>query len=311
MVRGAGMLAAVFLALAGGGAWARTPPDGLVWIAVRDVNEAWDNDREPTNRPPVAWTVPEGMIRPVDVTRDGVADWVLDYSASGAGDYCGSGGCLTRLYVSVDGRHLAVLDRQTDGLVIAERDGETVIEAEVHHLNCEVGARDCRFAWAWDAATGRLQPRIPSNGATRLVEGGAQPMEFIADDADILPPALSQQWYGGRTTCRDYSDDGLVVLRPRIAPIPDVTGDGLPDWMLVQAGPCDTELPSPGFSIWADDGAGDAREVHVSAYDRVGLIDIATRPAVLIEQQGCGYDPQCVETRLHWDAGAGRFVAER
>lgn len=310
---GFGILAALAVwGALGNGAQAQTPPEGLTWIALRDVNEARSNDREPTNRPPVAWAVPEGMIRAVDVSHDGVPDWLMDYAHEGTGQFCGTGGCLKRLYVSRDGELLAAFDRQASELAFSERDGERVIEAEVHHQNCAVGAASCRFAWSWNADAGRLVERIPSSGETRLIDGGFQPLEpEQGREADHLPAALSREWFGGRLTCSSHADDGFEVFRPDIVSIPDVTGDGVRDWMMVPVAPCDAEAPLPGFSIWATDGQGDAREAHVSAYGVIGLIDIAATPAMVIEQRGCGYEPECVRNTLRWNAAAGRFDPAR
>lgn len=313
MARETAMLTfAAVLAAATGAAWAQTPPEGLTWIAVRDVNDAWSDDREPINRPPLVWRAPDGMLRAVDVSQDGRTDWLMDYRHAGSGHFCGTGGCRKRLYVSQDEALLAAFDRQASALEITTRDGEVVIEAEVHHLNCDVGAASCRFAWAWDAALGRLVERVPSTGEARLIDGGFQPLgPEEGRETDHLPGALSQVWFGGRLTCPSQADDGFDVLRPKILSIPDLTGDGVREWMVVPPAPCDMEAPLPGFSIWTDDGRGDAVEVHVSAYDVIGVIDIAATPAVLIEQRGCGYDPQCARTVFGWDAAAARFRPTR
>lgn len=304
-------ISAVAAALAtaiGVGANAQTPPEGLAWLAVREVNAAWDNDREPLNRPPVTWAAPEGMLRLVDVSRDGDADWLMDYLHAGSNHFCGTGGCRQRLYVSRDGELLAAFDGRASALEITERDGETVIEAQVHHLNCAPEAQDCRFAWTWDPALGRLVERVPSTGATHLFDGGFQPLEPQKDrETDHLPAALSQVWFGGRLTCPSQADDGFEVFRPRVLSVPDLTGDGVREWMVIPPAPCDMDAPLPGFAIWAGDGRGDVREVHVSAYDAVGVIDIAAAPATLIEQRGCGHESECVRTPLRWNAATGRF----
>ena len=134
-------------------------PEGLAWMAIRDINAVYDDDAEPMNRPPVVLTPPKGMIRAVDVSHDGRPDWLVDYGASDTNAYCGTGGCLLRLYVSAGDDYIQAMDAQVLRLTFAD-DG---VQAQAHPALCR--DRDpCLLAWRWDEAGGRLTPTPASDG---------------------------------------------------------------------------------------------------------------------------------------------------
>lgn len=60
---GAAMIAAV--------ATAQTPPETLTWMVLNEINGAYFDRTEPFNRPTLVTRVPDGVIRPVDVSHDG------------------------------------------------------------------------------------------------------------------------------------------------------------------------------------------------------------------------------------------------
>lgn len=133
-------LIALCLLLAGPAA-AQTPPEGLTWVALRDLNGMYDDDREPENRPPLLWSAPEGMLRAVEVNGDGVADWLMDYEAAGQSRWCGTGGCLMRLFVSTPDGLRQVFATQAFDLTF---EGDEVV-AHAHHIYCSLESPgDCR-----------------------------------------------------------------------------------------------------------------------------------------------------------------------
>ena len=163
-----GITAAVALAMAGQGTAAAQehPPEGIIWMALRDINASYFDADDPTNRPPLVTVPPDGMIRALDISHDGRPDWLVDYKAAGLSAYCGTGGCLKRLYISDGGDYVRAFDAQAFDLQPAEADGETRLEAWVHQLYCADDSPawaddnpDCRYAFAWDARERRLIPR--------------------------------------------------------------------------------------------------------------------------------------------------------
>jgi hypothetical protein len=170
----AGILAAATLVGATSPAQAQavaqaSPPEGIVWMALRDINAAWYDPDDPTNRPPLVTTPPEGMIREVVVSNDGRPDWLVDYEAAGLAHFCGTGGCLKRLYVSLGDGYVRAFDRQAFELVIGGRPDGVGIDARVHHLYCADDNRDCRYSYEWDGDARRLIER--SNTSVRPMEG--------------------------------------------------------------------------------------------------------------------------------------------
>lgn len=148
-----GAIAGLVLGLAATAVEAQTPPEGLVWMALRDINDASFDRDDPTNRPPLVTAPPEGMIRAVDVSQDGRPDWLVDYQPSGPNQYCGTGGCLQRLYISDEDGLVRAFDAQALGLTVRP-DGE--VEAWVHHSYCRGEDWECRFRFRWDAGERRL-----------------------------------------------------------------------------------------------------------------------------------------------------------
>ena len=145
------------------------PPAGLVWLALRDINEAAFDPDDPVNGPPLATAPPEGMIRAVDVSPDGKPDWLIDYEVAGVSAFCGTGGCLRRLYVSDGDDYVRALDAQVLTLEIGQGAPQRV-EAQVHALYCEDETSDCRYGYRWDAQARRLAPDAASVGRVAAEE---------------------------------------------------------------------------------------------------------------------------------------------
>lgn len=128
------------------------PPEGVVWLALRDINALTFDADDPTNRPPLVTTPPEGMIQAVDVSDDGKPDWLIDYEAAAAAAFCGTGGCLKRLYVSTDDGYVRAFDTQALTLAVVEHQVRTT----VHHGLCVPDNWDCKAVFRWDGAVGKL-----------------------------------------------------------------------------------------------------------------------------------------------------------
>jgi hypothetical protein len=310
-------LGAVLLLVAAAPASAQSPPEALTWMVLNEINSAWFDRTEPFNRPPLVTRVPEGVIRPVDVSHDGRPDWLIDYTDSGL-MYCGTGGCLRTLYVSHGDDYVLAFDEQSHTLDISARDGETVIDAQVHHVFCGAAGDDCAFAWTWDASLQQLVERPTAAGRTLLPnDGGFPPVAWREGSrpvADLLPEELAAVWRTSRVTCAtEQEEDGLRIYRATFKSVPDLNGDGLRDWLVRKPDPCAVspgETVQPvGFSVWLTGPEGVLSEAWASAPDHWAVIDIATTPARLISNPACGYDPVCPNRRLRWDPRSSTFVS--
>ena len=308
-------LSAVLLLAAAAPATAQTPPDALIWMVLNEINGAYFDRTEPFNRPALVTRVPEGVIRPVDISHDGKPDWLVDYTDSGL-MYCGTGGCLRTLYVSDGEDYIMAFDEQSHTFELSRRGEETVIEAEVHHVFCGAAGDDCAFAWTWDAGLKQLVERPTSAGQTLLTnDGGFAPIGQRADSRpveDLLPAELAEVWRGARLTCPSGDDDGFRVYRPTFKSVPDLNGDGRRDWLVRKPDPCAAspeETVTPvGFSVWLTGPDGALGEAWSSAPDRWAVVDIATTPARLISNPPCGNDTACPNVRMRWDPRSSSFI---
>ncbi|MBN8530020.1 MAG: hypothetical protein J0M36_12405 [Caulobacterales bacterium] len=317
-MRASVLVSVLALALATGtSAMAQATPEGLAWMVLRDINDYGFDRDDPTNRPPLVVQVPAGAIRAVDVTHDGRSDWRIDYEAVGISGFCGTGGCSQIVYVSLGDDGLTrAFDNQAHGLTFYEADGESRIEAWVHHSYCSSDAsRDCKLAYAWDPALKRLVERPNRAGEAVVPVGGFSPIDASADRGPNpnAPEAVADIWFKTRTTCASvYVDDGFEVRRAAIHDTPDVDGDGRRDWAVERPAPCQASpgdpSPYPGFEIWLSRDEGQAVQAYVSPPERFPNLDVSRAPAVVVIQSECGLDQVCPTTRLRWDPASGRLI---
>lgn len=148
----------LLLSLAGPTA-AQTPPEGIVWLALADINGARVHADDPTSHPPLAAAPPPGMITAIDLSPDGRPDWLVDYEAAGDARWCGTGGCRKRLYVSHGDGHVRAFDAQALALAVVGAGEGRRLEARVHHLYCVEDRGACLYTYAWDAEAGGLTLR--------------------------------------------------------------------------------------------------------------------------------------------------------
>lgn len=309
-------LGLVLLLAAAAPASGQTPPETLTWMVLNEINGAWFDRTEPFNRPPLVTRVPDGVIRSVDVSHDGKPDWLVDYTDSGL-MYCGTGGCLRTLYVSDGEDYVMAFDEQSHTFDLSRRGGETVIEAQVHHVFCGAAGDDCAFAWTWDAELKQLVERPTAAGATLLGNDGGFPPIGQREDSrpveDTLPAELSEVWHGQRLTCPSTDDDGFRVFRPTFKSVPDLNGDGRRDWLARLPDPCPRdvheEVQARPFSVWLTGADGSLSEAWTLEPDHWALIDIATTPARLVSNPSCGHGTTCPDRRLRWDPRSSTFVS--
>jgi hypothetical protein len=287
------------------------PPEGFTWYVLNQLNEFYFDIEDPANRPPVIHQVPDGVLVPVDVSKDGKADWLIAWPMET--QFCGTGGCQRSLYVSTENGYVRALDRQAFEVTIADDGGEVRVAAWVHHLNCLEVQEQCRVAWAWDPALERLVERPVGHGATLLSDVGAQAVEREAGELPSnAPAALSELWHGSRVTCQSHNtDDGFEVRRAEITDIPDVNGDGVRDWLVVPPGACQPHALEPAFAIWASTGEGEVARVYEAPHERFFSLDIGPTPAVVRVSAPCEHGTACPSVALRWDAELGRLIEAR
>lgn len=284
------------------------PPPGFAWYVLNQLNSFGFDIDDPTNRPPLVTEVPEGVLVPVDVSKDGVTDWLIQWPDDT--QFCGTGGCQRSLYVSDDGGYVRAFDRQAWDLEIRPVASEVRLEASFHHLNCSPQRETCRLAWAWDPNSRRLVER-PSSDGVRIIGGFGEAAVDLGDDEDghpVLPDALPSVLYdlhrAGRRNCPSLDDpNDLNTFFPAVADIPDLNGDGVRDWVIEAPGSCGGQPAADyGYQVWIADGQGGATLAFTSAADRWPRLDVGAAPAVLLDGPACTEGQDCPTVALALDA---------
>ena len=293
-----------------------SPRDALEWMVLNEINSAYFNRAEPMNRPPLIKRVPEGIIKSVDFSHDGIDDWLIDYTDSGL-MYCGTGGCLRTLYVSVpDGSHVMAFNDQSYDLVIGRRNDETTLDMAVHQVMCAPARDDCAYSFAWDDRLQRLVERPNVRGETRLSSTFsilAPPEQDQPRPPEGAPEVLQARWRETAIACPSASSEGEFHVRhATIHSIPDLDGDGQRDWHYDDPYRCPTDDgsladPQP-FQIYLARPDGGVELAFTSEPGERPIYDIATEPANLISNPECGFDVVCPNQLLRWDGATKRFV---
>lgn len=161
----------------------RQPPAGLSWYVISQLNDFYNDPEDPTNRPPLLTTPPEGVVQAVDVNADGVNDWVVAWPDST--QFCGTGGCRYTVYLTHGQNLVRIFDRQAfQGLTFSMVGGEARFEGSFHHGSCGDAREDCRLAWGLDAERRKLVPRPSANGDRFAVRNNVAPIDPIWDGED-------------------------------------------------------------------------------------------------------------------------------
>lgn len=281
-----------------------SPPEGLVWMALSEINGFYDNPDDPTDRPPIINSVPAGMIIPVDVSQDGKTDWLLDFDKAGVSAFCGTGGCPKRLYVSEEAGYVRAFDQQVLDLSFRSVEGERRVEVRAHHAFCAPEKPDCRYAFTWDQQARRLMPRRASDGATLLSGGGFSPIVNRASDVGgvIYDWARSE-----RRVCVNTDGEGFETRQATLTALPDINGDGLADWLGAPSQSCDGAA-RPGFLVWTSLDADGFKLAYASLPERWAQLNIAAKPAQLLETADCDPSQACAARPLSWDPVGARLI---
>lgn len=301
---------ALAVALAACPSAAQTPPEGIVWLALNDINAQRVHVDDPTAHPSLATEPPPGMISAVDLSPDGRPDWLIDYEATGEARWCGTGGCRKRLYVSHGDGYVRAFDRAAFELELHDHDGERRLEAQVQKLECP-GDRDaCLYAWAWNAATGELVERPARDGVALLAGGGTLPVDPEPGRAPAdLPEPLASRWRDSVALCPS-AGGGFYRLGMEASSIADIDGDGVRDWVAFDPPACagQPDRDQPGFTLWVSRSGGHAVEVYRAPADGQLVLDIGAAPATPRLAGPCEPRTPCPGRPLRRDPASGRFL---
>jgi hypothetical protein len=226
-----------------------------------------------------AW--PDGAARAVNVSPDGIADWLIDFEAFGYPAWCGTGGCRRQLWVSHEGRYVRAFDAQAIEFALRTAVGPPIIDVELHGVYCNgTGADPCPRAFEWNVKTGRLDEAANRAGGTLLNGPLFQPVPV--DEAALPPPVVAAR-ESARQACL-AADGRYEEFDTPVASVPDLNGDGQRDWIvdgsLTQCETATGTGTTAPVRVFLSD-SGEVREapaVPSDSYD----IDVGSRPARLL-----------------------------
>lgn len=218
-------------------------------------------------------------FRSADISPDGVADWLADFSDRTA--WCGSGGCRQVVIVSRPGAGYAVaFDELTREFKLRRPKGQALLDLEIYGAWCgKAGVSDCRRRFLWSEAEGRFVERPNAGGETRLHGPLFQ----------VVPTTVPAGLDPG--PCGDQA-----------ASVPDLDGDGLRDFV-VQSDACEGQ--GALTKVWLSGRTG--RFAVTWPGDEYG-IDIGAQPArLLAPSPSCVASSGCALVPLAWDGPSESF----
>ncbi len=305
-------------------ALAKPPPQVWDEVAAR-LDAAADRDlRDPEDAAPArdAWGVPPAkMFSRVDINRDSVPDWRVDYEhAPNPSLFCGTGGCRNELWVSQpDGGWRRAMGRTAGTLRLVRAGGAVRLDLHFHGSVCDgFGAQDCPRSYLWNEDAGVFEPVAVPGGPSYLAGG---PAVLEAVDLASVPAPVRHTVEAMQAACRG-SGGALEEPAWAVTRLPDIDGDGLGDWMVgYRYFACDYDGEAPEGALTALPvtvfaTAGDPAEptMALEGKDMQVSLDLASKPAaVWVWREGdaeCEYQKPCGRRHV-WNAGSRAFEEAR
>ena len=293
-------------------ATAQTNP-AMPVVVRKDVAHAMSDGGPP---PPI----PRGMVRPVDVNRDGIADWLIDYAKAGETIWCGQGGCRYKLFVSTGrGAYAVAFDEMARSFRVRP---EGSIEVDVYGSYCaSYGADACRRDFVWSSREALLLPLARPGQRTWLFGPLFNP---VVVHPAMWPAAVAAAVARRAAVCTAAGGtldeaDGAIVRSP------DLDGDGRADWIIGSpysacvSRSADTDRVVPDLArptLVVLSGAKPNATPLFEGPDANYAVDMATTPARLRiipgdeeRLQRCADRPQrCGGRALRLDASGTRLI---
>lgn len=305
------VLGGLWLSLSSAGAFAQEPPPGFVWFVLDELNHTYFDIEDPTNRPAPLTEPPAGVLLPVDVSPDGVTDWLIRWPENQR--LCGTGGCRLSLYVSEGGGYLRVFDRQAWDPDVRKVGDEVRLEASFHHLNCLNSREVCRLAWAWDPNARRLSER-PSSDGVAVVSGSGWTVDLgDVDGVSVLPndipEAVYHRYLAGRRACGNPDNaEHFTISYPAVTSTPDLNGDGQRDWFVEAPSTCSGQAAADyGYEVWISDEIAGALRAFVGAPDHWPAFQVDRAPARLVDVRSCLAGENCETDVFEWNIATRVF----
>lgn len=224
----------------------------------------------------------DDYVQRLDLSGDGVDDWLLDFNALGFPGWCGTGGCRHQLWVGTPTGYVLALD---EWIVEAlPRDGAPrILDVELHGSFCrEPGNAPCSRSFAWNAAR-RALDEVPNAEGASLLTGPL--FQAVPTDGAEWPEPV--QRIRDETVDRCVEAGGVQIEWSWPASsIPDIDGDGVRDWALDESWlACTREddewvLPPARLHVFVSSRGRWTEKLDVPDAD--WAIDVSSRPASLV-----------------------------
>ena len=239
----------------------------------------------------------------IDIDRDDVTDYLVDFKNVQRTLWCGTGGCDFELWRGSKGGHPSrIWNLKVRSYHISNRHDENVFDFDFHGSQCGTfGASACRASFAWDSKEQRMVERPTPTGDTtvRIIA----PIPIHPTD---VPDIIRRVAHDAVRRCKNAELDDAAIVP---VSIPDIDGDGIRDWSLtipVCEKPNDVELKQLLYTT-----AGDKNNPSLAASGVRYRISFGTKPATverINKTDACSIfrvetsTKICTRTRLVWNA---------
>jgi hypothetical protein len=128
-----------------------------------------------------------GFVTRLDINGDGIDDFTLDYGhflcgESSTSDYCGTGGCTTRVFVSrSDGKFAKVLDDIVRAITFTKKHGRPAMMLALHGSACgRAGYEPCSVTLYWNGETFSHANGVEPEASQQSVQNSPVPPSVAA-----------------------------------------------------------------------------------------------------------------------------------
>jgi hypothetical protein len=252
------------------------------------------------------------MFQRIDINRDGVTDWRIDFGkAPNASYFCGTGGCRQRLYVSTPGGgYDLVFDNTVRQFKLHRSKGQPVLDVDFHGSTCGgFGVDPCPRSYGWSQADGRFLERPASSGRTFLIGGPAQPV--LRPEASL--PAPVRAIVAAKVKACQAVGGAYPYADAYVTDVADLNGDTVRDWVVgggydacafIDTAPDNAPVFPTEVFVSGPGGFASAYRDDVPVWG----LDLTGGSAAFVTLQGaedCGLNGKdCQQTRWRWDGAA-------
>jgi len=247
---------------------------------------------------------PLALFRAVDVNRDGLTDWWVDYGKAENGSlFCGTGGCEQQVYLARPGGGFdLVFATLVRAFRLRRAKGETILDVDFHGSVCgRAGVVECNRRYAWDRALARFIERPNRKGATWLANG---PAPVVDSEPATWPADVTAQVRRRQDLCA--AAGGAFEDEYSANDLPDLNGDGVRDWVVGPAySYCDMEAASQDSILLPTtilvSRPGGAFTVAFEAMEPDWGIELgAPARLIVLEGEDCAFTETCVHVPWRW-----------